>query len=36
MLWCLIAQIVTVILDVLSLLLVTDPDKDLELGETGL
>ena len=31
MLWCLIAQIVTVILDVLSLRLVTDPDKDLEL-----
>jgi putative transposase len=31
MLWCLIAQIVTLILDVLSLHLVTDPDKDLEL-----
>jgi hypothetical protein len=31
MLWSLIAQIVQVILDVLSLHLVTDPDKDLEL-----
>jgi len=31
MLWSLIAQIVQVILDVLSLRLVTDPDKDLEL-----
>ncbi len=31
MLWSLIAQVVKVILDVLSLHLITDPDKDLEL-----
>src|SRR5260221_9031813 len=31
MLWSLIAQVVQVVLDVLSLRLVTDPNKDLEL-----